>query len=441
MTPLLEIREELNVTTVTSIVFNSLSVASSLAVIFTILTIYSYRKSLADRVSFRLALWIALVNGLFNAIQLLLQTPLIESNSMCSLFFWGSLTTSLLSLFFTVAIAVNLQIILLHNQPLTKSYEIYYAIFATFLALLITTPSYIMGSLGRQPDSTCGFAAENWWQITLLPWFSHLLWILLGTLYCVIVTIIVSVYLFVAATRPVPGANNSRLTSKKVQRAVRRILLYLILPSLGQFLVLLSWIFLRLAHLNSTWYVIGRMLSIIGSGGQGMLTAIAFIFDPVLEAATSVISKDIIERAYPNAISPRNMGKPVLSSNYNDKNQPTPFLLTLRWFVRKFLVYPGGRMEAHICETLFAHSSNSDLEHEATTPGGVENPGSFTALPGPPKLIIPKPERVSAGGLRSGRVDGVYITTNFLTASWAETSVDIANTPAREPLTPVVPWI
>ncbi|KAK9708905.1 hypothetical protein K7432_009356 [Basidiobolus ranarum] len=440
-TPLLEIREELNVTTVTSVILNSFSVVSSMAVVFTILIIYTYRKSLADRVSFRLALWIALVNALFNGIQLLLQTPLVESNKICSLLVWGSLTSSLLSLLFTVAIAVNLQIILVHNQPLTKPYETYYAMLAAIMSLLITSPPYLLGLFGRQPDGSCGFAAENWWQITLLPWLGHLFWILLGTLYCAIITIIVSFYLFVEVTQPVPDANNSRLTSKKVQRAVRRILLYLILPSLGQFLVLISWIIIRLAYNNPTWYTVGKVLSTIGSGSQGMLTAVAFLFDPVLEAATSAISKDIVERAYPNAISPRNMGKPVLSPNPNTNNQSTWYVPALRWFARKFLVFPGSRFETHMCETLFAHSSNSDIDHEATTPGGAENPCLAGTLPSPPKLMIPKPGRVSPGGLNSGKVGGVFITTNFLTASWAETSVDLPNTPMRDPLTPVVPWI
>ncbi|ORX97370.1 hypothetical protein K493DRAFT_350123 [Basidiobolus meristosporus CBS 931.73] len=441
--PLLEIREDLNVTTVTTVILNSLSVVSSIAVVFTILTIYTYRKSLADRVSFRLALWIALVNGLYNGIQLLLQTPLIESNTICSLFVWGSLTSSLLSLLFTVAIAVNLQIILVHNQPLTKPYETYYAILATILSLCITSPPYLLGLYGRQADGSCGFAAQNWWQLTVLPWVGHLFWILLGTLYCVVITIIVSAYLFAEATQAIPGATNSRLTSKKVQRAVRRILLYLILPSLGQFLVLISWIILRLAHSSTTWSMVGQLLTVIGSGSQGMLTATAFVFDPVLEAATSAISKDIVERAFPNAISPRNIGKPMLSPSLAASRQPAWYTPALRWFARKFLVFPGSRFETHMCETLFAQSSNSDMEHEVTTPGGADSPGSTGGrgeIASPPKLKIPKPGRISPGGLNSGK-PGVYITTNFLTASWAETSVDLPNTPMRDPLTPVVPWI
>ncbi|KAK9763616.1 hypothetical protein K7432_009553 [Basidiobolus ranarum] len=267
----------------------ALSAFASLTVLVCIVGVYVYRRSLADRVSFRLTALVALADLLAH----LSDISAYLSNNRKSYAIATSLNLSflLLSFLYTLMITLNLQIVLIHNRRSVSRLEWIYIVVPaiisfTFLLLAWVYLPFYINNVDYYPLDflTIGIVA-------LCP---------LTILYSIVVSSILGWKLTkvrkqVALSSGAKASTTSgSFSSKTVQRAVIRILLYpvsLIVVGIPLTTFLLMRIFKSLQDAQQWALVFDYTKALLG-----LFNGLPFIFDPTLYVCFQAIRKDWTDR-------------------------------------------------------------------------------------------------------------------------------------------------
>ncbi|KAI9229306.1 MAG: hypothetical protein DHS80DRAFT_22472 [Piptocephalis tieghemiana] len=173
---------------------NLLSILAALSVFFAILYLRRHYPRLADRVSLRLTLATAFVDILYHLFQMIsdLAEP-IEGNFWCTFSVWGYVWASLLSVFLTAALALNLQLVWFHKILLPISFERLYYSLALAASLFASVPPWIFGAYGAdEVEGTCWFRDLGSHTALFWQWTSLFGWLCLSILYCSVALALVS---------------------------------------------------------------------------------------------------------------------------------------------------------------------------------------------------------------------------------------------------------
>ncbi|RKP14973.1 hypothetical protein BJ684DRAFT_18657 [Piptocephalis cylindrospora] len=173
---------------------NLLSMSAALSVFLAILYLRRHYPRLADRVSLRLTLATAFVDALYHLFQMIsdLAEPR-EGNFWCTFSVWGYVWASLLSVFLTAALALNLQLVWFHKILLPVSFERLYYSLALAASLFASVPPWLFGAYGPdEVEGTCWFRDLGSHTALFWQWTSLFGWLCLSILYCSVALALVS---------------------------------------------------------------------------------------------------------------------------------------------------------------------------------------------------------------------------------------------------------
>ncbi|ORX93647.1 hypothetical protein K493DRAFT_302536 [Basidiobolus meristosporus CBS 931.73] len=292
--------------TVTSI-FSLISLIGALFVVCSILFINFYRPALGTRLSLRLTFWIALADVTYSIFAYVLQKQ-ITSTATCAFLLWGYVEFTLLPIFLTATIGFNLMAIFVHDIANVVKYQRFYVPFSIGLSLIISLIPVIAGQFEVDPVvGACWYSAT--YTIHTIVWeiCTLFLWIFLAVLYCIFAVSFV-IYKLIRHEKYLMKSTNgtSHIVNRRTYRAMRRIVLYPLVPVLTQtFNCLCEFDTFVNRRLNFTLY----FLSAVGPATVGLLNAIVFLFDPAVrqlfKGNTSSTTNSVSYHENENSIKPK----------------------------------------------------------------------------------------------------------------------------------------
>ncbi|RUS20546.1 hypothetical protein BC937DRAFT_94981 [Endogone sp. FLAS-F59071] len=343
-----------------------LNVASIVAAVgvFTItLLMRLYDKKLVDRVSLRLSLSISITDFL-QAIALELWAFSSDFNDTgCAGVTFLVVWLSNQYLFLSVAIAVNLQYLFLYKKPFNPALEKWYYIFAISLSLLSGAIPLAAGRFGAdQAQQACWYKPSYTALSQKWEYGSYIIPNVFCIVYCLVVVLMVAAKLKQESReldkqiscrttsdnkeeKLDPTSIIRRKTRRAVNRVVRRIILYPIIPAVTQLGFIVSEVYLYLYKEPSFAL---NLWGVPTSAIPGLCNFIAFLIDPAVYNACECVKRDLIAK-YAECPTPKNSD----STTLNQSATRTGFM---PWFVRTFLISSKKSSDG---STFFMMSSNS----------------------------------------------------------------------------------
>ncbi|ORY06464.1 hypothetical protein K493DRAFT_295994 [Basidiobolus meristosporus CBS 931.73] len=301
---------------------HAISATCSLFVLICMAVIRHHRKSLTNRISFRLTAcytFFVFHRHLLKFIRISISLKdssskdsleiLLQDNYLKSPVFWVTVLSEnllLITVLYTLAITINLQLVLLHNVRSVLNYQ---------LAYIIPPPAIACGVLVVSIIS--GLMSPEYWNVQTYITMT----IFLSTLiYTLVLSVVIVKKLFstirkfsIIIQTPIPFQSEphilntpssggheavkpsfknraSYLTNRTIQRAVTRILLYplaLTLVGLPVFIIRIMDFFLPQSGIDLDAVEYSMTL-------QGAFNAIAFLFDPTLHAALNCLNSHLL---------------------------------------------------------------------------------------------------------------------------------------------------
>lgn len=323
--------------------------AAAAVVVFFLLMRW-YDKKLVDRVSLRLNLAIS-ITDLFSHLSIVFFNLLaykyrINCEPVVVFCIWLSNLCVLLS----AAIAFNLQYLFLHKKPFNPSIERWYYILSIGLSILSVGIPLAAGRFGfDEAQHSCWYTPSES-PVSLIWEFSTFeIPTIVCIVYCLLIVILVGLKLWhesaeLDAQTPYQNVADRRRsrssdaelsrqqkTRRTINRVVRRVLLYPLVPFITQTGFIVAQIDMYITSSSSfplnVWGVIGK-------ASPGLCNCIAFMLDPAVATALSHIRRDLIAKyGMPNV-------KPT-DSFFTAKPDPSahpPRAGFMPWFVRTFLM-------------------------------------------------------------------------------------------------------
>ncbi|ORX84306.1 hypothetical protein K493DRAFT_360740 [Basidiobolus meristosporus CBS 931.73] len=270
---------------------NLLSVIFNLLVILIFAIFHSLKSHLVNRVSLRLTFAVATVDLFYSAFQIVSDVTK-ENEFLCALSVWGFIQTTHLSTFLTVMIAFNLQVIFVHGKRQTQKYEKYYYSIAGLLSLAISLPPLLSGRLGHDSyQESCWYSIHNPSERMVWTWATLYSWTMLGIFYCFVVVLMVLIKIARERQDRRRFFSNSLIIQSTMNKVVRRVILYPIIPVLTQSFNLISELDI---YWNQRVNYTFLLLSFIGTSSQGILNAAIFFVDPAVQNAWAELKDDLI---------------------------------------------------------------------------------------------------------------------------------------------------
>ncbi|RUS22073.1 hypothetical protein BC937DRAFT_90510 [Endogone sp. FLAS-F59071] len=324
-------------------------VAASVVIIFFLLMRW-YDKKLVDRVSLRLNLAIS-ITDLFSHISIVLFNFLAyKYHISCNPVVAGCVGLSNQYVFFSAAIAFNLQYLFLHKKPFNPNIEKWYYILSIGLSVLSVGIPVAAGRYGfDEAQHSCWYTPSGS-TVSLIWEFSTLeIPTIICIVYCLLIVVLVGLKLWRESAEmdaQTPSQNvadrrrsrssdaeflRQQKTRRTINRVVRRVLLYPLVPFITQTGFIVAQIDMYVTSSSSfplnVWGVIGK-------ASPGLWNCIAFMLDPAVATALSHLRRDLIAK----------YGEPNLKptdSFFAAKPDPSaypPRAGFMPWFVRKFLM-------------------------------------------------------------------------------------------------------
>jgi len=240
------------------------------------------------------------------SVGLIILPSIKSSGPKCSFSVWMFIVFNLYCMFLTASIALNTSTLFVYKVAVSRTVELLYYGVSLVLALIIPTPAYVTGQYGYSPlGNGCWFKGEGTTSAYIWAWASLYGWLILIIVYClvVVVRVVIGVHRhrrkLAAATRlvthpqdkPNVALENSKGESYKIKRMqflkevlliVSRIIYY---PFIGIICQMFNLIHETEYVVSGTFVFPLLMLAEIGSGCQGILLLIAFLFDPAVQDA------------------------------------------------------------------------------------------------------------------------------------------------------------
>ncbi|KAL1916386.1 uncharacterized protein VTP21DRAFT_5577 [Calcarisporiella thermophila] len=328
-----------------NVYLNIFSIIGGLIVVLITFFLWIYDFRLVNRVSLRLNFAISAIDIIKAALIYSYTFADNSSGWWCGFSVWFITWLTILYLLLNVAIAFNLQWIILLQRPLHRWMERgLYFLGSLLLSLAITLPPYLTGNFGfDRAQGTCWYV-DSWTPTSKLwQWFTFLVPSLFSILYCTVVVAFVVLKIWrdnrelnkhiQASDDILPFQHRTRLA---VNRVLARIVLYPLIPLVTQSLLVASEIYI---HATGQF---NQVLSVFGNAGTdlpGVFNCIAFLVDPAVANAFSKIRRDLVER---------------YSGNKGAVEKEIKFYKARVWFVRTFLMPPKGK--ENINPSLSGHS-------------------------------------------------------------------------------------
>ncbi|KAK9765656.1 hypothetical protein K7432_005827 [Basidiobolus ranarum] len=274
------------------------SICSTVATGFVVITgisLLSTRRQITNKVSFKLALFVAFYELVFHIANIVNTHVLVYSMAptiSCRVIRSVANFSKLMAVFTTATIAYNLDMILIRQRNEVKRAQLWYVPFALSIALVIT----LICSIYSIATGVCWLAdfalnpSAGWIQ-----WLSSYLWMLLGLVYSLYVVIRVIRLLGRHETdMHMTMEKYGRTISQKLRRVSFRITMYVVVPILTFLPSILSFTIQTIGYsvaspvykkyistLDAIVWIIAELLA----SSTGVLTALVFVFDPVVTAA------------------------------------------------------------------------------------------------------------------------------------------------------------
>ncbi|KAG2176499.1 hypothetical protein INT43_005739 [Umbelopsis isabellina] len=408
---------EFEVITQLNVICNSISIVCGMIVLTITAALRIYNKKLVDRVSLRLNAAVS-ATDVVNSIALLIYTFEDEEGNSCKFSAFLIIWLSNQYIFLTTAIAFNLQWLFLHNRSL-GNLEIWYFVCAIGFALLTAIIPLAAGKLGfDQAQTYCWYTPSYTRQTQGFEWGTYIAPQLACLIYCLVVVVIVAIKLKrdkQALDRQLrtPWMGNDwqkdpayqmearlRKNQRSINRVVRRILLYPLVPIITQtgFIASEIWMYRHL-EANFALNVWGVSLKAL----PGFFNLIAFSVDPAIYNVAMTIINDLIVKYgdQPKSSGPHNsldeaarrrpvdsdgvnenMSEPPIASyqtesTYNETPPTTKGRRVMRWIVRNWLV-PAARGQNSFIQASSsdeqepqADIEQQDYEHKEAAPNEI----------------------------------------------------------------------
>ncbi|KAK9722025.1 hypothetical protein K7432_002997 [Basidiobolus ranarum] len=273
----LRLQEGTHIVEIINLCLNSASIVCGSLVLVIFFLLRFYEPKLMDRVSLRLTAAISLVDVLRAAVYIVF-TFVSSAGPACRFSAWAIIFLTNCYIFLTCMIAFNLQYVFLHNRPYQHRLEKKYFIISMFLSLATTLPALICDRVGWDDNTgACWWKNYSSVRTKIWEWGSFLIWVIVGTIYCLVVIILVVIKLEKNKSRlkilnqaslleELPTTRGKRMESHRtVNKLVTRITLYILIPILTQGGFILMEIWLQFKHQMNPginyWSVIGTDLS------------------------------------------------------------------------------------------------------------------------------------------------------------------------------------
>ncbi|KAK9763551.1 hypothetical protein K7432_009662 [Basidiobolus ranarum] len=261
-------------------IFSGLSLLGGVFVVSTIVYIRIYRPLLANRLSLKLTFWIALADIVYSIFVLVLQQK-ITSNQLCAFLLWGYLEFTLLPIFLTATIAFNLHAIFVSDIYDVVRYQKYYFPFALTLATVISSVPLIAGQFEADPVvGSCWYRGTYTTKTMIWEMCTLFGWVFLVVLYCIFAVCFIGYKLH--QHEKYLRSNISvdiQLVNRKTSKAMRRIILYPVVPIVTQTFNCLCEFY---TFVHRELYFSLYLLSAVLPACVGLLNAVVFIFDPAV---------------------------------------------------------------------------------------------------------------------------------------------------------------
>ncbi|KAI8583976.1 hypothetical protein K450DRAFT_220867 [Umbelopsis ramanniana AG] len=374
---------------VINVVCNSISVVSGMIVLAIIFGLRMYDKKLVDRVSLRLSAAIS-VTDVISSAALLIYTYVTAEGGACQLSPFLIIFLTNLFLFLTTAIAFNLQHLFLHQRYYNPNFEKWYYILSVGIAALTAVIPLAAHRLGLDPAQGYCWYSPSWTtESNIYEYATYIGPQLICGTYCLVVVVAVAVKLKMDSMRLERQIAHSgtgertevdvrrRKTQKAINRVVRRILLYPVVPILTQTGFIVSeidmYIHMRPSYAINLWGVPLKAL-------PGFFNLLAFMIDPAIYNALAAIKKNLIIKycgeAYPEPhqdITTRSTFMITSTANGPDRHVPNarpqssqpPQRGFMPWFVRRFLMTSTQRQNG-TSSTFFMMKESSTTSVPAT---------------------------------------------------------------------------
>lgn len=323
--------ENFQVVTDVTVVGSVISIVASSLLLLAFFAFNHYYSSLTDRTTLRIIVVLAGVDVVYSFNQIAAVYISFDQPFWCAFSTWQYIQLTLLSLFLTDAISLNIQLLLFHQcYGAMRSLEKWYYIVPLIASCLLPLPAWLYGRFGWDPyQRTCWFADPYSTTTFIWKWLSFYIWLLLGIIYCVVVVAWVLFKLYrqaqslstmdgnkernnntnqssVLSTVRTEAMEMSRgLESQQVsqvtlvhsspilrqKRVLIRILRYPMIPVFTQTFNLINDLILSISHKAIVWII---AVSFFASAIQGFLNFAAFCFDPSVETILDQIKEDSI---------------------------------------------------------------------------------------------------------------------------------------------------
>ncbi|CAJ0764631.1 18756_t:CDS:10 [Entrophospora sp. SA101] len=210
---------------------NVLSIlASSIGCLVFIFIRISYPR-LADRVIFRLA-FAAMLSDIFYSSFQVLNLVVTTSGTLCILSTWGWVFSTLISVFFIDCIAINLQVIFLHEYEGRRDLEKYYFILPSVFALTLSLLPLTQDMYGFDiPEQICWYRYSGTTLSIVWQWSTLFIWQQISVLYCIIILFAVTLKL------PTLAKTSTNVLLKRgtlITSVVRKVLWFPVVPLISQ---------------------------------------------------------------------------------------------------------------------------------------------------------------------------------------------------------------
>ncbi|CAJ0758062.1 7661_t:CDS:2 [Entrophospora sp. SA101] len=213
---------------------NVLSIlASSIGCLVFIFIRISYPR-LADRVIFRLA-FAAMLSDIFYSSFQVLNLVVTTSGTLCILSTWGWVFSTLISVFFIDCIAINLQVIFLHEYEGRRDLEKYYFILPSVFALTLSLLPLTQDMYGFDiPEQICWYRYSGTTLSIVWQWSTLFIWQQISVLYCIIILFAVTLKLRYASSQFNKATNVLLKRGTLITSVVRKVLWFPVVPLISQ---------------------------------------------------------------------------------------------------------------------------------------------------------------------------------------------------------------
>lgn len=351
-----------------TLILNSISMLATLLVLVIALLMRLYDKKLVDRVSLRLSISISITN--FLAAVSLVAIAFIKTN--CEFVAFAFVWLQNQYLFFSVAIAFNLQYFFLHKKTFNPAIEKWYYILSISLSLLSASIPLAAGRFGwDKTQNLCWYSASRTSLSQKWEYGSYIIPTLVCTIYCFIVAIVVVVKLKLEAKEmerqaiqdiKAQGFKGKRIevelarrtkNRQAINRVVGRILLYPLVPFITQTGFIVSGIYTSVYRKLDFGL---NLWSFIASAMPGLCSFITFVLDPAVSIAFSRARLYLIDKYGDYAIVTDTDSffavRPDLSKASRRKG-------LMPWFVRTFLSVSKKSSSVIVASTIMSYSDGS----------------------------------------------------------------------------------